>query len=201
MDGDRSPPRTATEVPCGAAADGSAAKRLASSLALAIRKLVRRPTPRPNCCGPPTPVGEAGAVKRTIVLVLAKLDEAVDEVLYRPLVVRLFVWAPRWWLCDLARFSMALDDRWSVGYWDNVGIAPGDACEACGRRAAIHVYGGNEEGEAIDPAEGFLGNRPVHVCGWCQLRGDIGSEQELQVVLAAARDDSVSWRWRWRVRP
>ena len=72
-----------------------------------------------------TPVGEAGAVKRTVVAALAKLDEAVDEVLYRPLVVKLFVRAHRWWLCDLAKLSMVLADRWSIGYWDDVGIAPG----------------------------------------------------------------------------
>lgn len=120
--------------------------------------------------------------------------------MYRPLVVKLFVWSPRWWLCDLAKFSMLLDDRWSVGYRDNAGIAPGEACEACERRAAVHVYGGGE-GEAIDAAGWFLGDRPVRVCGWCQIRGEINSEQELQAALAAAREESVSWRWRWRVRP
>ncbi len=59
-----------------------------------------------------------GAVKRVVIRVLAKVDEAVDEVLYRPAVVKVFQWAPRWWLCDLAKLSMALDDRWNVGYWE-----------------------------------------------------------------------------------
>lgn len=139
-------------------------------------------------------------MKRTVVAALAKLDEAIDEVRYRPLVVKVFAWVPRWWLCDLAKFSMVLDDRWNAGYWDEAGIAPGDACEACGRRAAIHLYGGREDVAMNNSAAWFLDDRPVYLCGWCHLRGDINSEQELQAGLTAARRDSVSWRWRWRVR-
>ena len=59
---------------------------------------------------------------------MAKADQALDEVLYRPAVVKPFQWLPRWWLCDLAKLSMRLDDRWAVGYWDDVGIAPGGPC-------------------------------------------------------------------------
>jgi hypothetical protein len=49
------------------------------------------------------------AVKRLIVIGLRKLDEAIDEVVYRPAVVKAFMWLPRWYLCDLARASIALD--------------------------------------------------------------------------------------------
>jgi len=76
-----------------------------------------------------------------VVRLLAIVDEALDQLLYRPAVVRLFSWLPRWWLCDVARVSMALDDRRRLGYWAAAGIAPGGVCEACGRRAAIHVVG------------------------------------------------------------
>ena len=131
---------------------------------------------------------------------MAKVDEAVDEVLYRPAVVKAFRWIPRWWLCDLARLSIFLDDRWRTGYWAGVGIAPGGACEACRRRAAIHVLGGRDDGEPVENVT-FLDERPVHVCGWCQIRGDINSHEALEEALEEARDDSVSWRWAWRVRP
>jgi len=32
---------------------------------------------------------------------LAKIDEAVDEVLYRPAIVKAFIKLPRWWQCDV----------------------------------------------------------------------------------------------------
>jgi len=139
------------------------------------------------------------AVKRMIVGGGAKLDELLDGVLYRPAVVKAFRWMPRWWLCDLAKLSMALDDRWDVGYWEQAGIAPGEACDACGRRASIHVVGGVDDDVPVE-FPSFLDDRPVFVCGWCQLRGVISSQEELEAALAEARQDSVSWRWRWRVR-
>jgi hypothetical protein len=49
-------------------------------------------------------------VRRAIVIAMAKLDEALDEGDQTP-VVKAFGWLPRWWSCDLAKFSMALDDR------------------------------------------------------------------------------------------
>jgi hypothetical protein len=91
---------------------------------------------------------------------MAVADEVIDEVLYRPAVVKAFAWLPRWWLCELAKVSMALDDCWGVGYWDEAGIAPGGPCEACGRRASIHVVGGLCDDE--DPSDGdddFPGGR------------------------------------------
>lgn len=88
-------------------------------------------------------------IQHFVVSGLEKADEIVDEVLYRPVVVRAFRWLPRWWQCDLAKLSMALDDRWSSGWWENAWIAPGGPCDACGRRASIHVLGGpyDEEDE------------------------------------------------------
>ena len=132
---------------------------------------------------------------------MARADDLLDEVLYRPAVVKAFAWLPRWWLCDLAKLSMVLDDGWSVGSWDEAQIAPGRACEACGRRASIHVAGGRvDEDESDDPpADGhFLDERVIHLCGWCHIEGPILNEDDLDRELAAAADDSVAWRWRWR---
>jgi hypothetical protein len=65
-----------------------------------------------------------------VIRVLASLDDAVDQVLYRLAVVKLFCWLPRWWQCDLARASIVLDARWRVGYWAAAGISPDGSCEA-----------------------------------------------------------------------
>ena len=132
---------------------------------------------------------------------LARADEAVDEVLYRPAVVKAFDWLPRWWLCDLAKLSVALDDRWGLGYWNAVGHRPGEACEACGRRAAIHVYGGPGDDESPVDTSSAPEMPPVYVCGWCQLRGRLDGPEGIATALSEARRESVSWSWRWRVRP
>jgi hypothetical protein len=142
-------------------------------------------------------VRDTGEVKRDLIRVMALLDEALDGVLYRPAVVRAFRWVPRWWLCDLARFSMVLDDRWGVGYWDQADIVPGRPCEACGRRASIHVIGGPSEGET-DNGGTFLDDRAVFLCGWCHVQGPILNEHDLKRELDSAARDSVAWRWRWR---
>ncbi len=134
------------------------------------------------------------------MITMAKLDEALDELLYRPAVVKAFMWLPRWWSCDLAKLSMALDDRWEARYWEETGIVPGRLCEACGRRASIHVVGGRDD-ESEEDREDFVDDRLVYLCGWCQLRGDIDSAPNLDAALAEAREDSLSWRWRWRARP
>ncbi len=135
-------------------------------------------------------------MKRIVVGVLARVDEGLDEVLYRPAVVKAFSWVPRWWLCDLAKLSMRLDDRWGTRYWDDAGTAPGEPCEACGRRASIHVYGGVEPDE--EPVHDYLETRPVRVCGWCHLDGPLFTEEDVQRELGRARADSIAWRWRWR---
>ena len=129
---------------------------------------------------------------------MAKVDEALDEVLYRPAVVKAFSCLPRWWSCDLARLSMLLDDRWDLGYWERTGIAPGRPCDACGRRASIHVLGGRDD-EFPDDGGSFLDDHPVYLCGWCHLEGEINDPAQLEAALAEARRRSVSWRWRWRL--
>ncbi len=120
-------------------------------------------------------------------MALAKTDEVFDEVLYRPAVVKAFAWLPRWWLCDLARLSVTLDDRWRTGYWHEDAIVPGGACEVCGRRAAIHVIGGRSDDEILEPVgddamlteRSVLDDREIHTCGWCHLRGRILTEGDL----------------------
>ncbi len=131
-----------------------------------------------------------------VVLAMAKVDEALDEVLYRPAVVKAFTWLPRWWLCDLARLSMVLDDRWNLGYWERAGIAPGRPCEACRRRASIHIVGGTAD-EFPEDVGSFLDDRPVYLCGWCHLEGEINVPAQLEAALADAGRRSVSWRWHW----
>jgi hypothetical protein len=120
---------------------------------------------------------------RTLVGALARTDELLDTVLYRPAVVRAFRWLPRWWLCDLAKVSMRLDDLWDTGWWDDAGIAPGPPCAACGRRASIHVFTGP-------------GHTEVEVCGWCRVQPPIRTQNELERQLAAAAAELVRWRWR-----
>jgi hypothetical protein len=150
----------------------------------------------------------SGALKRAVVVSLAKADEVLDEVLYRPAVVKAFAWLPRWWLCDLAKLSVGLDGRWDIGYWDHDWIIPGGKCDACGRRASIHVYpGASDDSDDSVRAPPRLGpaipelpcpdGGDLYLCGWCHLRG--GGE-DLASELRAAREDSVACRWRWRVR-
>jgi hypothetical protein len=140
------------------------------------------------------------SARRALVVALAKADRVVDEVLYRPAVVKAFMWFPRWWQCDFAQTSIRLDDRWSTGYWTDDDFHPGGACEACGRRAAVWVTG-----ERLDPEDEPIGDyieaHPIHHCDWCQLRGSMSTAADRDRALAAARADSISWRWRWRVRP
>jgi hypothetical protein len=85
------------------------------------------------------------------------------------------------------------DDLWGSGYWENA-IAPGDPCEACDRRASIHVYGGPDTD--LGAVHDYMENYPVHVCGWCHLGGPMLSEADVERELGLARADSVAWRWR-----
>ena len=133
-------------------------------------------------------------MKRLVVRTLAKVDEGLDEVLYRPAVVKAFVWLPRWWLCDLARLSIALDKRWGTGWWDDNKTWPGKPCQACGRRASIHVHGGLDADEI--PTGVFVESHPVLLCGWCELHGPLLDENDLQRELQQAGHRSVAWRWR-----
>lgn len=139
-------------------------------------------------------------LKRSIVRALNTACTWVDDVVYRPAVVRLTLPLPRWWSCQLAKLSMRLDDRWGTAYWesDEAPAAPQGLCEACARRAAWLVIGGTDE-EDDEPAEYFLASRPVHLCGWCRFDGDraIESEDDLARALSEARTRSIAWRWRW----
>jgi hypothetical protein len=88
---------------------------------------------------------------------------------------------------------MALDKHWKSGYWADAGIAPGGVCEACGRRAAIHVIGGSEVDADALPGEvvWFLYNRPVYLCGWCVIRTPIRDQADLDAALTESRAKSV----------
>jgi hypothetical protein len=132
-------------------------------------------------------------VKLFLVRALATLDEAVDAVLYRPAVVKVFSWLPRWWMCDLAKVSMWLDDRWATRWWVRA-VEPDGPCQACGRRAAIHVYGGIEPDE--EPVGDYLEDHPVFLCGWCTLGSPVTDEADVRRELEQARARSVSWRWK-----
>lgn len=139
-------------------------------------------------------------MKRALVRALEIACRAMDEVLYRPAVVKAFAWVPRWWSCELAKLSITLDDRWGTSVWEG-SIVPGAPCGACGRRASISVIGGWDEDLGPEPEEDFfLNDREIPLCGWCHVRGRTSNEEELQRALSAACRDSVSWRWRWRVR-
>lgn len=141
-----------------------------------------------------------------VVRLLELADEAIDEVLYRPAVVKAFEWMPRWWGCQLAKLSLLLDDCWGTGLWQDA-LVPGPPCEACGRRAAIHLVGGwqeddDEDDQLVEPAgagdDDLLRTHSVSLCGWCSLDGaQIRDIEQLRTALARARARSVSWRWRW----
>ncbi|HEY8774934.1 MAG TPA: hypothetical protein VIM33_00460 [Gaiellaceae bacterium] len=139
-------------------------------------------------------------LKRSIVSLLNKACTCVDEVAYRPAVVRLTLPLPRWWSCQLAKLSMRLDDRWGTRYWagDAAPAAPQGTCEACGRRAAWLVVGGPHEDDE-EPGEYFLASRPIYLCGWCRLETEhpMDNEGDVRRALAAARARSIAWRWRW----
>ena len=144
-----------------------------------------------------------GGLRRLVVLGLASADDVIDWVLYRPAIVKAFLWLPRWWQCDLARLSQHLDDRWEVGWWQ--GFGPRRLCDVCRRRAAWLVVGGtyDEEGDEEGPEdeEDARYHLPeVNTCSWCSLEGEILGEEDLATEVAAAREVSISWAWRWPPR-
>jgi hypothetical protein len=123
-------------------------------------------------------------MKRLIVIALARVDAAIDEIAYRPAVVKAFRWLPVWWSCPVAKLSVGLDERWATGYWDE-GPIPGRPCAACERRAG-HLVITDPDGENVP------------LCGWCHIEGPVLSQADLERELAAAAADSVAWRWRWK---
>jgi hypothetical protein len=136
--------------------------------------------------------------RRDIVAALNTACTLVDEVAYRPAVVKLTLGLPRWWRCDLAKLSMRLDDRWRTGFWDEMSpAAPGDLCAACGRRASIFTLFGHDKD---DIPHDLLSRHSVDVCGWCHVRGKLITDQEgLTQALAEAGERSVRWAWTWRL--
>jgi hypothetical protein len=124
----------------------------------------------PDLCGQAALVTEASAVRvvrRAVVAGTARVDAALDWVLYRPAVVRATLAFPRWWRCDLAKVSMRLDDHWQLGWWA-AEVRPGGECAACTQRTAIFAYGGecSQEADCLDCAEdagGILHRDPIAV--------------------------------------
>ncbi|MGH7746456.1 MAG: hypothetical protein ACREQ5_17105 [Candidatus Dormibacteria bacterium] len=88
-------------------------------------------------------------IKWLTVRTLDRLCQMVDEVAYRPAVVKTTLRLPRWWRCDLARLSVWLDNRWDTGRWRDGG-RPDSLCRACGRRAAWLDIFWEEEGVTDD---------------------------------------------------
>jgi hypothetical protein len=138
------------------------------------------------------------------VILLAKMDGLVDEIAYRPAVVRALSWSPAFWSCQAAKLSIRLDKRWATGYWTDDDGYPGPLCEACGRRASNSVVGGWDDdldGPRTTDNVAFLDDREVPLCGWCFIAGEdqpILNEEALQVALRKAKARSTSWTWRWR---
>lgn len=123
---------------------------------------------------------DGAGLRPLIVRGLAWACRALDEILYRPAVVKATMWLPRWWTCELAKISVALDDRWNVGYWPDG--APDGTCEVCGRRAAWLEF---------DHA-----GRSVSVCGWCPT-SPFTQNHPANDAFAASRARSIRWSWRW----
>lgn len=146
------------------------------------------------------------ALELFVVRGLNQACDLVDSVAYRPAIVHLTRRLPLFWHCQLARASIALDERWGTGYWDSPGgpPVPEGLCDACRRRAAWLVIGGSwDEDELDDDGDedrDFLDEHPVHLCSWCHL--DVASrpsnQVELDAILADAAERSIAWRWRWR---
>lgn len=138
------------------------------------------------------------AMRLWIVRTLGMLCTWIDAVAYRPAVVKLTAWLPRWWNCQLAHLSMRLDDRWGIGYWrsDQAPAAPNGPCDACGRRAAWLEIGGTEPDEEPAADDDYLQRHPIQVCGWCRLDPSVPIDNEADLVraLGDARARSVSWR-------
>jgi hypothetical protein len=144
-------------------------------------------------------------IRLAIVRLLNTICERVDDIAYRPAFVKVTQRLPWFWCCQLAHFSMKLDDRWGTGFWKGTKAppAPDGPCDACGRRAGWLEIGGYYEGlEDYDPGDDeYLAAHPVTLCGWCHLdidsAGPPRNDAELQRLLADARSRSVEWRWRW----
>ena len=132
--------------------------------------------------------------RRLVVAALERACNAVDAVAYRPAVIKLTLRLPRWWRCELARLSVRLDDRWSVGYWTDG--RPMGVCDVCKRRASWLVLGGRDGTEDEEPDHSFMEEHPLHLCGFCRLPVvDIDNAEQLSALMEQAREQSIAWRW------
>lgn len=131
-----------------------------------------------------------------VVIALGWACTLIDWLAYRPAVVKLGTYVPRWWCCDLARLSMRLDDRWATGYWEspNAPPAPLSPCDACGRRGGWLVVGGSDEGKC---SHDYLAQHPVVLCGWCRPEFPEAPRTRDDVTrsLREAGERSISWAW------
>lgn len=141
--------------------------------------------------------------KLVIVGGLNKACTAIDAIAYRPAVVKLTLRLPRWWSCQLARLSIALDRRWQTGYWssEDAPPAPSGICDACKRRASWLDMGGwadRHETDETETKDDYLAYHVVHTCGWCKVEIDSppANAEELNRLLKDARSRSIAWRWR-----
>jgi hypothetical protein len=144
-------------------------------------------------------------LKQAVVSGLDRACQLVDEVAYRPAVVRLTMPLPRWWRCELAQLSMWLDVRWGLGVWesaDGLTVAPHGLCDVCGRRPANIQIGGSWEDLGVEDRSSYMKTHPLRVCYWCRLpAGPIEDDDQLAAAIADARARSISWRWRWEPGP
>jgi hypothetical protein len=144
-------------------------------------------------------------IRRQVVRGLNSACCAVDEIAYRPAIVKLTMFLPAWWTCQLARLGMWLDDHWETGYWDSdsAPCAPDAICACCRRRAGWIVVGGyaNDPDWDFDqpPADDYVAWHEIYRCPYCHPDlDDVRSEEELEERFAVARRESISWRWRWK---
>jgi hypothetical protein len=140
--------------------------------------------------------------KRAVVTGLNRCCELVDEIAYRPAVIRLTLPLPRWWRCEFSHLSMRLDARWNLGLWDTGRertLAPGGECDICHRRPAMHEVGGSMEDLGVEADGSYMEAHPLQTCGWCKLPyGEIGNDQQFAAGISDARARSISLRrWRW----
>ncbi len=65
---------------------------------------------------------------------------------------------------------MKLADRWATGYRSSPAApaAPLSMCDACARRSAWLVVGGDADDDVADT--GYVVQQPVYQCGWCRPR-------------------------------
>jgi len=138
--------------------------------------------------------------------VVSGLNQAcllVDEVAYRPAIVRLTLPLPRWWRCELAKLSVWLDRRWGLEYWggdsDLRTMAPGQLCDVCHRRPTSLEAGEVAVDLGDEETGDYMESHPLKMCFWCKLpESPIESDKQLAAAIAASRAESISWRWRWR---